>query len=181
MTTDLLELIKPFDLSLLEPNNFRVIVSRMPETLFYIQSITLPGITINPVTTRYTGYNVIPFPGETMEINDISINFIVNENLNNYMEMHRWIRSAIEQSEPNLHDHFFSNIILFTLTNNKNANIVMTFKNAFPFSLTDINLDITGEVASSIIATVQFKFAKMIIDPDLEISSHEPIPTLGRR
>lgn len=179
--TDLSEIIKPFDLSLFEPNNFRVIVTRMPETLFYIQSCVIPGITINPVTTRYTGYNLVPYPGETMEVDDVALNFIVNENLDNYMEMHRWIREAISQSEPQLHNRFFSNIILFTLTNNKNANIVMTFKDAFPFSLSAINLDLTGDAAGPIISTVTFKFAKMIIDPDLELSSHEPIPSLGRR
>lgn len=173
MDTPVSELIKPFDLSLFASNKFYTVITRMPETLFYVQSVTLPGITVNPVQ-RSTGMNMIFFPGETLETDDLTLTFTVNKDLKNYFEMHRWIREAISTSSPELRDRFFTNIILFTLTNNFNPNIVMTFHSAFPYSLSPINLSLTENPSDAIIATVMFKYSKMVIDVEGEISSGDP-------
>lgn len=170
MDTSISELIKPFDLSLFSSNKFYIIVNRMPETLFYVQSAAIPGITISPVQ-RATGMNFIFLPGETMEIDDITMTFIVDKNLKNYLEMHHWIREATVTSSPELRERFFGRIILFTLTNHFNPNIVMTFTQAFPYSLSAINLDLTADSSSAIIATVMFKFSKMVLNVEGEIIS----------
>lgn len=173
MIDDLNDIIQPFDLSLLSPNSFRVIITRMPKSLFYIQSFNIPGITVTPSQQRWTGMSAIPYPGETMEFDDLSLNLIVDENLENYLELHHWIRESIGVSHPQLKQDFFTDIILFTLTNNKNPNIIMTFRQAFPYTLGGINFDVTQDNATALQTTVVFKFAHMILNPDEMISSRE--------
>ena len=90
MTTTNVYTREPDKLDYASPVQFRFKCSKLPTVEFFCQSANIPGISIGTATMP-TGLKDIPIPGEKVSYQDLSISFLVDENLNNYKEIHDWI------------------------------------------------------------------------------------------
>ena len=72
------------------PVQFRFKCSKLPKVEFFCQSANIPGISIGTALMP-TGLKDIPIPGDKVSYQDLAISFLVDENLNNYKEIHDWI------------------------------------------------------------------------------------------
>jgi len=72
------------------PVQFRFKCSKLPKVEFFCQSANIPGISIGSASFP-TGLKDIPLPGDKVSYQDLAISFLVDENLNNYKEIHDWI------------------------------------------------------------------------------------------
>jgi hypothetical protein len=54
-------------------------------------SANIPGMTLG-IANQPTYLKDIPTPGDKIEFDDFTIRFLVDENLENYMEIQNWIR-----------------------------------------------------------------------------------------
>ena len=72
------------------PIQFRFKMTKLPNVEFFVQTANIPGITLGEVTMP-TPLKDIPMPGEKVTYADLAISFLVDENLNNYKEIHDWI------------------------------------------------------------------------------------------
>ena len=72
------------------PVQFRFKCSKLPKVEFFCQSANIPGIGLGTATMP-TGLKDIPIPGDKVSYQDLAISFLVDENLNNYKEIHDWI------------------------------------------------------------------------------------------
>ena len=70
---------------------FQFQLIKYPKVSFFCQSATVPGISL-PVATQSTRYNAIPHPGDEINFEDLNVQFIVDENMSNYITMHNWVR-----------------------------------------------------------------------------------------
>jgi hypothetical protein len=72
------------------PVQFRFKIAKLPQVEFFIQTVNLPGISIDEakVTTPLYDY---PVPGDEITYQGLDISFLVDENLNNYKELHDWL------------------------------------------------------------------------------------------
>ena len=72
------------------PIQFRFKMTKLPNVEFFVQTANIPGITLGEVTMP-TPLKDIPMPGEKITYGSLDVSFLVDENLNNYKELHDWI------------------------------------------------------------------------------------------
>ena len=72
------------------PIQFRFKITKLPLVEFTIQSANIPAITLGE-TSIETPLKEIPIPGDKVSYSSLDVSFLVDENLNNYKEIHDWI------------------------------------------------------------------------------------------
>ena len=90
MTTTNVQTRQPSKMDYASPVQFRFKIAKLPQVEFFIQTVNLPGISIGTSTVPTPLYD-FPVPGDEISFQDLSISFLVDENLNNYKELHDWI------------------------------------------------------------------------------------------
>ena len=72
------------------PIQFRFKCTKLPLVEFFVQSVNLPGINLGSGTQTTPLYDM-PVPGDKITFAALDLSFLVDENLNNYKEIHDWI------------------------------------------------------------------------------------------
>ena len=90
MTDTNIQTSQPSKMDYASPIQFRFKIAKLPQVEFFIQTVNLPGISIGTSTVPTPLYD-FPVPGDEISFQDLSISFLVDENLNNYKELHDWI------------------------------------------------------------------------------------------
>jgi len=72
------------------PVQFRFKCTKLPLVEFFVQSANIPGINLGSATQTNPLYD-IPLPGDKITYASLDLSFLVDENLNNYKEIHDWI------------------------------------------------------------------------------------------
>ena len=72
------------------PIQFRFKITKLPKVEFFIQSANLPSVKLDEVQ-QPTRLKSISMPGSTLTFGDLELSFLVDENLDNYKELHDWI------------------------------------------------------------------------------------------
>ena len=102
MTTTNVFTRQPAKLDYASPIQFRFKCTKLPEVEFTCQTANVPGISLGE-TTIPTPLKDIPIPGDKVSYSSLDISFLVDENLNNYKELHDWI---IGIGFPQSHNQF---------------------------------------------------------------------------
>jgi hypothetical protein len=102
MSTTNVNTREPSVLDYASPVQFRFKCSKLPTVEFFCQTANIPGIGLG-VADVDTPLKSIPFPGDKVTYQDLAISFLVDENLNNYKEIHDWI---IGLGAPQNHTQF---------------------------------------------------------------------------
>ena len=91
MTTETSPLNRqPTKLDYAAPTQFRFLINQLPKVQYFTTACNIPGISLGDVTFG-TPLKDIPLIGEKLTYEDLNISFIVDENLENYIEMNKWI------------------------------------------------------------------------------------------
>ena len=90
MTDTNIQTRQPSIMDYASPVQFRFKCAKLPEVEFFCQTANLPGVSLTPIPIK-TPLKEIPVPGDVVTYQDLAISFIVDENLNNYKEIHDWI------------------------------------------------------------------------------------------
>ena len=93
---------QPAKMDYASPVQFRFKCTKLPQVEFFCQSANIPGISLGS-GTQPTSLVDVPIPGDKITYQDLSITFIVDENLNNYKEIHDWLLGL---GFPNKHQQF---------------------------------------------------------------------------
>lgn len=151
----------------LSPLNFKFMLKRAPYVNFFIQKINIPGISLPQVETTNPFIN-IAYAGDHLQYDTLEMTFKVDEDLQNYLEMHGWLRAQGKQSFSEYKalsaipsytgEGLKSDIALTVLTSNKRANYEIVFKDAFPLSLSNIDFNTTDEDVQYVLASVSFRY-----------------------
>ena len=72
------------------PIQFRFKITKLPKVEFFIQSANLPSVKLDEVQ-QPTRLKSISMPGSTLTFGNLELSFLVDENLDNYKELHDWI------------------------------------------------------------------------------------------
>ena len=102
MTTTNVYTRQPAKLDYASPIQFRFKCTKLPEVEFTCQTANVPGISLGEATMA-TPLKDIPIPGDKVSYSSLDISFLVDENLNNYKELHDWI---VGIGFPQSHDQF---------------------------------------------------------------------------
>lgn len=163
----------PDNKNFLSPLNFKFFIKKTPYTNFFIQKVNLPSIRLNQVDTS-NPFVKTPYSGDHIDFGTLNINFKVDEDLNNYLEIHKWI---ISLGFPENHDQYkdlsvkpvytgdgiFSDITLSILASTKTPNFEVTFVDAFPISLSDVYFNTMDTTVNFLSADATFKYTHYTI------------------
>ena len=72
------------------PIQFRFKMTKLPQVEFFVQTANIPGISLDEVQ-QPTRLKSIALPGSTLSFANLDLSFLVDENLNNYKELHDWL------------------------------------------------------------------------------------------
>lgn len=169
---------QPASLNYIQPNNFTFRIKRLPDLNFTIQSCNVPGISVGRVD-QPNPVQGAPLQGDRMFFADLSVAFLVDENLRNYREIFTWMSRITNQSwhpgsyhyktlrdaQPGGDVGLFSDITMNILTSAKNPNIRLKFTDAFPIQLSDLIFDSQSDPSAFAKAQVVFTYK----DYDFEV------------
>lgn len=151
----------------LSPLNFKFKLKRAPNLNFFVQQITIPGVSLPSVDVSNPLLR-IPYAGDHVIYEELSLTFKVDENLQNYLEIQNWIRgvgktsyqkyAAINSNKSYTGDGITSEISVSVLTSSKNPNYEIVFQEAFPISLSGLTFKTTDDSVDYLEATAQFRY-----------------------
>ena len=72
------------------PTQFKFQLTKLPKVEYFTTACNIPGISLT-ATVQPTPLADIPLPGDTITFSDLEITFLVDENLENYREIHGWM------------------------------------------------------------------------------------------
>ena len=126
------------------PTYYRFAIARSPNVSYFCQSASLPTITMSEVLMP-TPFMPVKAPSK-MDFDELSITFIVDEEMKNWLEIFNWMRSCTnvedysEFSYPATH---LTTANLIILSSTKNPKINVTFEGLYPRSLGSIDFSST--------------------------------------
>ena len=158
----------------LSPTGFKFTLKRAPKVAFFCNQANIPDMNLG-VALQPNYLRDIPTPGDKVELGDLNLKFMVDENLENYMEIHKWIRGLgypesmeefnqlasngiIQPRYLQSGDNIYSDGTLQVLNSNYIANFQVFFKDLWPYSLSTLPFDATATDVQYFTADVSFKY-----------------------
>ena len=74
------------------PTQFKFQLTKLPKVEYFCTAANIPGIALAGTPTQQTMLKDIPLPGDKLNYESLTISFLVDENLENYQEIHGWLR-----------------------------------------------------------------------------------------
>ena len=74
----------------LSPLGFKLIISKIPKVDFLCQSANIPSISMG-TAVQSTYLKDIAVPGDKPVYDDLTVRFIIDENMENYLSLNKWI------------------------------------------------------------------------------------------
>jgi hypothetical protein len=81
---------QPIIMDYASPLQFRFKCTKLPLVEYFCQTANVPSISLGEATVTTLLYDY-PIPGDKVTYGSLDISFLVDENLNNYKELHDWI------------------------------------------------------------------------------------------
>jgi hypothetical protein len=72
------------------PTQFKFQLLKLPKVEYFCTAVNIPGVTLSNVDIA-TPLKSIPVPGTILDYGDLEMSFLVDENLENYREIHGWL------------------------------------------------------------------------------------------
>ena len=154
----------------LSPIGFLFILDKARKVSFLCQKAEIPTVELGQVEIPTRGLVPIRVEGK-MRYSEFSMEFIVDEDLRNYMQIHNWMRALgtpqefkerrvwlNKYADSPSEDPRFSDATLQVLNNNNIANFDVVFKDMFPVSLSSLPFDVTGGDNDYFTATTTFRY-----------------------
>lgn len=166
---------QPENRNFLSPTGFKFTLKRTPKVSFFCNSANIPDLTLG-VAVQPSYLKDIDIPGDKIIFGDLNLRFLVDENLENYMEVQNWIRGlGYPESLKQIYDFqetgyitpkieaqkqlgLYSDGTLQVLTSSSIPNFQIVFKDLFPYSLGTLNFDATNADIQYFTADVSFKY-----------------------
>jgi|TARA_B100001093_G_C26742503_1_gene977323 hypothetical protein len=156
----------------LSPASFTISIDRMPNVEFFTQSISLPGVSGSPVEFA-TPLRTMYQPQDQLNYDDITLSFIVDEQMNNYKEILNWMeglgspetsKQYADYKKNNAQIGITSDLSVIITNSHKNPNIKFTFKEAFPVSLGGIELNVNTQDIAYATCDVTLRYESFIFE-----------------
>ena len=145
---------QPKNINPLADVQFKFDVAALPNTSFFIQTVNLPGISLEGATiatpqlqnfSRHTG--IITYEA-------LDVTFMIDEYLKNWQEIYEWMIGDVSK---------YTTAVLTLVSSSMNPTMEIHFKDIFPTSLSAISFDSTTTDPVYQVATISFNYTEYII------------------
>ena len=178
---------QPDQLDYASPTQFRFGIHQLPKVEFFTVSANLPGVSV-PTTTLATPFTDISIMGEKTEFENLTISFIVDEYLENYITLHNWltgigfpksrsqfstfrdVTSKTPDSQKGVSTDIgdvkqstpdkamYSDAFLMVLSNKNNPIVEVNFHNVYPISLSALDFSQSATDVEYMTASAEFAY-----------------------
>ena len=156
---------QPTNTSFLSPIGFKFQLNNFPEVNYFCQSATLPGISIGSISVP-TPLKTIELSGDEVSFEELTIKFIVDENMKNWLAIYDWIiglgfptkEGQEKYAKLAATSELTTDAVLTVLTSNMNPQINFRFNECFPLNLSSIAFDSGGTDIDYVTADVSFRY-----------------------
>ena len=169
----------PDNLSYLAPTQFELLIKKLPNTKYFSTGVNIPSVSVAEVQQPTNlGRNVL-IPGDKINFGEITVTFIVDENMENWTELYQWMSQITSSTDPEKYrslvganrradqpydgsgdpDAVYSDMTIVVTTAANNPNRYIRIQGAFPTSLGEITMDTTvAGGLSYVTCTASFQF-----------------------
>tara|TARA_X000000368_G_scaffold153116_1_gene120713 strand:+ start:77 stop:634 length:558 start_codon:yes stop_codon:yes gene_type:complete len=154
----------------LSPVGFKFTLAKEPKVSFFSNSASIPEIVLG--TAIQPSYlKDVDVPGDKLQYGDFSLRFLVDEELENYMKIHNWMKGLgypettkeykdLTTNVDGLRDskEAFSDGSLHILNSNYRDIAIVKFNDLFPIGLTSLEFEATDTDVNYFTAEVVFKY-----------------------
>ena len=158
----------------LSPIGFKFSLKRAPGVAFFCNQANIPSMDLG-IAEQPTYLRNIPTPGDKIQFGDLTLRFLVDEDLVNYMELQRWIRglgypesmeefrklegeAVLPGNFGQAGDNIYSDGTLQILSSNLVPSFQVVFNDLFPYTLSTVTFDATDTDIEYFTADVSFKY-----------------------
>jgi hypothetical protein len=150
-------------------NTFGIVIPRrMPNARFFSQRVVFPSVTIGVINVA-TPFHSINEPGGSSTFSPLKIEYVLDEYLLGWYEHYNWMREILpirDQRHMVDWNKQASDIQLIMYSSMNNPLFTWTFRNAFPFDITAIELVTTKAIIEPITYTVSYSFETFDTDKE---------------
>lgn len=153
----------------LSPVGFKLTLDKAPKSAYLCQSANLPEIRIGS-PEQPTPFKKIPLAGDA-QYSDLEIQFLIDEDLTNYLEIHNWLKSI--SAAENFDDYYnwqeenrkvgnksiYSDGTLIIYTSNLRPKYFVKFQDMFPVSLSTLQFNAGVTDTDYFTANVTFRYS----------------------
>jgi hypothetical protein len=163
----------PSNINPLSPNGFNFTIQKIPSVNFFCQQVNLPGLTFGDPSFA-TPFASVPIPGDHITYDNLSVNFLVDENMENYRAIWNWIVALgfpqsydqyitfINASQPSVLNELaknYSDGMLEILGSSNTAVATIEFVDMFPVALDTILFQSTNQDVPYIVGQATFRYS----------------------
>ena len=157
----------------LSPIGFKFSLTKAPKVSFFSNTAQIPGLTLM-AAEQPTYLKNIPQPGDKMEFQDFTLRFLIDENLENYMQIQNWMRGLAYpdslneiygfwsgrtlKGDPRDPDNLTSDGTLVVMDSTNNPQFMVKYSDMWPTDLTTMQFDATPGDVDYFTAEVTFKY-----------------------
>lgn len=162
----------PADLNQLQASKFLISFARIPTVQYFCQQVNLPGMSMSDASFN-TPFKDLKSSGNKLMYDELDMEFLVDETLTGWQEMHAWFRSMAAPTDffervrlaqiqnsfvENANKRPYSDATLIVLNNLNIPTIRVQFYNCFPVSLSGIKFDVTQGADDVLTSSASFYF-----------------------
>lgn len=159
------------NINLFQPTGFQVTIDRKNygNLQFFVQSISHPGASNSSVETPYKRIQGVPMPGNTMEFGELTLEVLLDEDMNSYIEMYNWLLRLVNTKQIAERDNqgtipTYADIVINALTSHNNNNRKFTYVDCVPTSVGAISFEATNQSVEYITFPASFRFSYFVIE-----------------
>ena len=159
----------PDNLNYLSNISFRLTMLDSPNITWFCQAATVPGVSIEGIDV-FTPHATIPFAGNKVSFEELTVRFIVDEHMKNWVEIydriiamglaegHEKYRLLKDSNPVHPRGGGYSTIVLTILTSAMNPQMEFHFYDAFPISISALDFDSSAGDVEYFTATTSFRY-----------------------
>ncbi len=185
----------------LSPSAFLLIFNKLPGITFMCQKTNIPGISTG-VAIQPTRLNKVPHPSDELRYEDLEIEFLIDENLKNWVQLHDWLRGItnavradefifnrgkiqspyeprpddINKLDPELQERSEATLIILSSNYQPVCNIV--YHDVFPTAVSPLPFDTTVNDIRYLTARALFSYT--YYDIEVQPAANATDETMGR-
>ena len=178
---------QPDKLDYASPTQFRFGIHQLPKVEFFSTAATIPAIALSDVIVP-TAFKSIPMMGDQLTYDNLSISFIVDEYLENYLSIHEWMtaigfpknrtqfsqfksntsntpstasspsRDIGDVQKPTSANALFSDATLTVLSNKNNPIVNVFFRDLYPIAMTGLSYNQGATDVEYLTAEITFAY-----------------------
>lgn len=148
----------------LAPSGFKLVIDRknFGNLEYTVQIATHGSVGLNTVEVPYQRTN-IKETGDTLNYGDVTFEMIIDEDLDNYNEMHNWLRRIVQNNGQTASDRAVEaplevDISLMVLSSKNNTTNRIIYRNAFPVDLGVITFDASVDSVNYVTVPITFSY-----------------------